>query len=548
MTYKKSQAQIDREERLAKSLALTKQKAEDKKKAAEARAAKRKAEYSSKFHKARVKRERAGREEATKLEQKVTQKASIAGAVLTTEQVEGLRPQSQQYVEENVVFKPNEGPQTDFLAAPERDVLYGGQAGGGKSYSLIVDPLRYAHKAKHRALILRKSLPELGELIDNTRELYPKAFPGAKYQEAKKMWVFPSGAKIMFGYLERDSDVYQYQGRAYSWIGFDEITHLPTEFAWNYLASRLRTTDPEIKCYMRATTNPGGVGHAWVKARYIDPAPANKAFSYGKNKQTGEELYRKFIPAKLKDNPYLFEDGDYQTMLETLPEIERRRLLDGDWNINEGVAFPEFQRDLHVIEPFAIPSSWFRFKGADYGYTSPSAVLWFAVDPDDNTIICYKELYAKGLTGEALADTIMEMEMMEVSNIAGVLDTAAWNKTGYTGPTIGQILNSAGCSFRPSDKNRIAGKIQIHERLKLSMSTRPKIQFFKTCKNIIRELESLPVSATNSEDVDTTASDHAYDALRYALMSRPRMSSPAERAGLIRQEVSWEASDNEFGY
>ena len=136
----------------------------------------------------------------------------------------------------DVIFSPNEGPQTDFLAAPETDVLYGGAAGGGKSYAMLVDPLRFAHRAAHRALILRRSMPELRELIDKSRELYPKAFPGCKFREVEKIWTFPSGAKLEFGFLERDADVYRYQGQAYSWIGFDEITHLSTEFSWNYLA------------------------------------------------------------------------------------------------------------------------------------------------------------------------------------------------------------------------------------------------------------------------------------------------------------------------
>ena len=130
---------------------------------------------------------------------------------------------------DNVIFKPNAGPQTDFLAAPERDVLYGGAAGGGKSYAMLIDPLRYAHRPAHRALILRRSMPELRELIDKSRELYPKAFPGCKYREVEKLWNFPSGAKVEFGFLERDADVYRYQGQAYSWIGFDEITYLPTD-------------------------------------------------------------------------------------------------------------------------------------------------------------------------------------------------------------------------------------------------------------------------------------------------------------------------------
>ena len=165
--------------------------------------------------------------------------------VVEDKDLESRGPAVKKALEEKVVFKPNEGPQTEFLAAGETDVLYGGAAGGGKSYAMLVDPLRYAHKAAHRALILRRSMPELRELIDKSRELYPRAFPGCKYREVEKLWTFPSGAKIEFGFLERDADVYRYQGQAYSWIGFDEITHQATEFGWNYLASRLRTTDPE---------------------------------------------------------------------------------------------------------------------------------------------------------------------------------------------------------------------------------------------------------------------------------------------------------------
>src|SRR6056300_292029 len=213
---------------------------------------------------------------------------------------------------DNVIFKPNAGPQTDFLAAPERDVLYGGSAGGGKSYAMLVDPLRFMHIKEHRALLLRRSMPELRELIDKSRELYPKAFKGAKFREVEKIWRFPSGASLEFGYLDRDADVYRYQGQAYSWIGVDELTQYPTEFPLQYLQSRLRTTDPEIKPYIRCTANPGGVGGHWVRKRYLDPSPPNEAF------KGPDGLTRKFIPARLEDNPYLSEDGRYEKMLESL--------------------------------------------------------------------------------------------------------------------------------------------------------------------------------------------------------------------------------------
>jgi hypothetical protein len=461
---------------------------------------------------------------------------------ITTTSTDDLPKALRTVAEENVIFKPNTGPQTDFLAASETDVLYGGAAGGGKSYAMLVDPLRYAHRAAHRALILRRSMPELRELIDKSRELYPKAFPGCKYKEVEKLWNFPSGAKIEFGFLERDADVYRYQGQAYSWIGFDEITHQATEFSWNYLASRLRTTDPEIIPYMRCTANPGGVGAHWVKKRYITPSPPNESFK-------GEDgLSRKFIPARLEDNPYLAHDGRYEQMLKALPPTQRRQLLEGDWEVAEGAAFTEFDRDVHIIDPFEIPINWDRIKGIDYGYASESACVWGAIDRDDNTLIIYRELYRKGLLATDLAHLIAEMELNDPMSVPGVLDTACWNRTGQTGPTVGETLVKAGHKLRRADKNRVAGKIQIHEYLKVQQSGRPKLQIFNTCPNLIRELQSIPLDKNNPEDVNTHAPDHAYDALRYLIMSRPRIDDTFSRMRRLHRETIYQPADGTFGY
>ena len=468
---------------------------------------------------------------------------STEGKVLTTDKIASLPTQVRKEVEENnVIFSPNEGPQTDFLAAPETDVLYGGAAGGGKSYAMLVDPLRFAHRAAHRALILRRSMPELRELIDKSRELYPKAFPGSRFREVEKIWTFPSGAKIEFGFLERDADVYRYQGQAYSWIGFDEITHLSTEFAWNYLSSRLRTTDPDITPYMRCTANPGGVGATWVKKRYVAPSIPNESF-------TGNDgLTRKFIPARLEDNPYLAKDGRYEQMLNALPDVQRKQLLEGNWDITEGAAFTEFDIDTHVITPFEIPIGWERLKGIDYGYASESACVWACIDPTDGTLIIYRELYRKGLTGVDLADLITKMELADPWSVQGVLDTAAWSRTGTTGPTVGETLQRAGHKLRRADKNRVQGKIQIHEYLKVQNTGRPKLQIFNTCPNLIKELQSIPLDKSNPEDVDTNAPDHAYDALRYLIMSRPRVNDIYNQFRHMRMEQAYTPVDAEFGY
>ena len=494
---------------------------------------------------AQLKKEIKSQKKTLKTHKKVLNKLDnkTDNQVVLDSELDSLPPTVLSQIEkENVVFHPNEGPQTEFLAAPERDVLYGGAAGGGKSYAMLVDPLRYAHKKAHRALILRRSMPELRELIDKSRELYPQAFPGCKFREVEKLWNFPSGAKIEFGFLERDADVYRYQGQAYSWIGFDEITHLPTEFGWNYLASRLRTTDSSIETYLRCTANPGGVGAHWVKKRYVNPVDPNTSF-IGK-----DGLSRKFIPARLEDNPYLALDGRYEEMLKALPPVQRRQLLEGNWDVAEGAAFVEFDPEVHIVAPFYIPVVWERVKAIDYGYASESCCLWGSVDRTDGTLIIYRELYRKGLTGLELGRIITEMEIEDPFSVQGVLDWAAWARTGTTGPTVGETLQQLGHKLRRADKNRIQGKIQIHEYLRVRNNGRPQLQIFNNCPNLIRELQSIPLSKIRPEDVDTNASDHAYDALRYLIMSRPRMTNPLDRIRELKQESIYKPVDTEFGY
>lgn len=471
------------------------------------------------------------------------QQSTNKNTVLTESEFEKAPKKVRDFIEENkesIVFKPNDGPQTDFLAAGEQDVLYGGAAGGGKSFAMLVDPLRFMHRSEHRALLLRRSMPELRELIDKSRELYTKAFPGAKFREVEKVWKFPSGATLEFGYLDRDADVYRYQGQSYSWIGIDELTQYPTEFPLQYLQSRLRTTDSEIKPYIRCTANPGGVGGHWVRKRYLTPAPPNEAF------KGPDGLTRKFIPARLEDNPYLSADGRYEQMLASLPPVQRKQLLEGNWDVAEGAAFVEFNPEIHVIPPFKIPIHWAKYKGVDYGYAAESCCVWSTIDPDDDTLIIYRELYRKGLTGSALAEMITAYEKDDHKSIQGVLDTAAWNKTGVGGPTVGETLVRAGHKLRPADKNRIQGKIQIHEYLKQNKTTgRPRLQIFSNCVNLIRELQSIPVDPNKPEDVDTKASDHAYDALRYLIMSRPSKPSAYSRMKEIKK---FTPSDPTFGY
>jgi len=484
------------------------------------------------------------------------------GGAATKEFIDSLPKEIRDSIEDSteIVFTPNKGPQVDFLAAPEKEVLYGGAAGGGKSFAMLVDLLRYASNGNHRALLLRRTLAELTELVDQSRKLYPKAFPGAIFRESKNTWSFPSGATALFSYVDKDSDVTRYQGQSFTWIGVDELGQYPTPYVWNYLRSRLRTTDPGIETYMRASANPGGVGGWWLKKMFVDPAPPNEPFwatdiDSGKILKYGpyhpvhadRPLYhRRFIPARLTDNPFLMESGEYETMLLSLPEVERRRLLEGDWDVADGAAFSEFDRRIHVVDPFEVPYNWPRLRAADYGYSSPSCVLWGAVDWD-GTIWIYRELYNKGYTGEALAHLVNALEVDDPLMQISVLDGSCWSLHG-TGPSIAETMIRNGVRWIPADKNRIPGKIELHRRLALNERTdEPRLKIFATCTNLVRTLPTIPLSRTNSEDVDTKAEDHAYDALRYMCMTRPTGLPQHTLFNQIKKQ-SFEPADRVFGY
>lgn len=489
--------------------------------------------------------------------------------IIVPPKIEDYIPQEYNYsvlpdnVEEaEIVFKPNEGPQSDFLAASEREVLYGGAAGGGKSYALIADPLRYFGNKYFNGLLVRRTTEELRDLIWETQQLYPQTYPKARWLEKKSQWVFPSGARMWMSYLERDEDVRRYQGQQFSWIGFDELTQHPTPFAWNYMRSRLRTSRGSgLPLFMRATTNPGGLGHGWVKRMFIDPAPYGKSFwatdiDTGKilvDPQTNKPLFeRRFIPAKLADNPYLSEDGQYRLNLLSLPEMQQRQLLEGDWTIAEGAAFKEFRTHIHTCDPYEIPYTWRRFRSCDFGYSSHSAVHWFAIDPQYEQLVVYRELYVSGLTARDLAKAILKEERGE--NITyGMLDSSCWHTRGQTGPSIAEEMISEGCRWRPSDRThgaRIAGKNRLHELLKVSPQTnKPGIIFFNTCRQIIADLPIIPSDPKGSDDIDDRfSSDHSYDSIRYGIMSRPRAKSPFEDFNDNSYRTHFTPADATFGY
>ena len=473
--------------------------------------------------------------------------------IIVEDDLDILPPNVKKVVEEQeVIFEPNSGPQTQFLAASEREVFYGGARGGGKSYAMLIDPLRYCDKQKHRCLLLRRSMPELRDLINHSQQLYPKAYPGAKWREQEKEWRFPSGAKIEFGYAENTTDVLRYQGQSYTWIGVDELPQYPNPDIYNFLRSSLRSVDPEIPVYMRATGNPGNVGSTWVKEMFVDPAVPNTRFSIDIQTPVGNRsITRRFIPAKLQDNPYLMQTEDYYIMLASLPEVQRKQFLEGDWGAYEDAAFPEFNRAVHVVEPFEVPRNWNRFRSCDWGYSSPACVLWFAIDFDNNLWI-YRELYTQKVVADIFARKVLEMEHGEYIRY-GILDSSTWARRGDVGPSIAETMITAGCRWRPSDRSprsRINGKLELHKRFSVrdrGNEKKPSLFIFDNCINLVRTLPLLPCDKNNPEDVDTHTEDHAYDALRYGCMSRPINT---ERDGFdgFEKHKNFKPADRVFGY
>lgn len=429
-----------------------------------------------------------------------------------------------------ILFEPNPGPQTEFLASAEQEVLYGGARGGGKTYAMIFAPLRYCSSPHMRGLIIRRSMPELRDIIYKAQAFYEKAYPGTKWRVKENTFFFPSGARIEFGYAATRDDWNRYIGQSYTWIGIDEAGHFADlEEMLDALRSCLRSVDPDsAPPQLRLTSNPGAISSDVLKKQFVNKAPPNVTFfdDVEMPDNTIERISRKFIPAKVTDNPHLMKDKSYLKMLASLSPVKRQQWLDGNWDVFEGAAFPEFDRGHHVVKPFAIPPEWRRVRGMDWGYTTPGCCLWGAFDPRGNLFI-YREFYFQEIDAHRVGQRIRDMEMAE-RVFFGVLDVQVWEGRGGGGPSIGESLNSYNLRFRKSSRSfvngkssRINGRAQVHNLLALDEHTqKPKLVIFENCLNLIRTLPALPVCPSNPEDVDTKAEDHAYDALRYLIQSR----------------------------
>jgi len=434
--------------------------------------------------------------------------------------------------------------QTQCFLSEATEILYGGAAGGGKSHTMRVIAIYYALSVPNIQIYLFRRLSE--DLKKNhldgasgfnvlLAEYVQAGF--CRINHSTSQIIFSNGSKIHLCHCQHDKDVLKYQGVEINLLLIDELTHF-SEYIYKFLRSRVRlgslrvSSDFENKLpKIIASSNPGGVGHEFVKRYFIDNA---QPFEITRMPKEDGGMLRQFIPAKLADNPTMLEnDPLYADKLSGLGGALAKAMLDGDWDAIDGAYFDKFDKRTHVIEPFEIPAQWYRFRAFDYGYSAPFAVGWYAVSEGKEVdgyfypagaLIKYREYY--GSTGKANEGLRLENNQLaaEIIRLQGherirdsVADPAIFAHNG--GVSIAEQFQRCGVDFRRADNERIAGWQQI--RYRLAGEDRPMLYFFKTCTHTIKQLSILQHDKSKPEDLDTDMEDHAADETRYACMSRP---------------------------
>ena len=396
--------------------------------------------------------------------------------------------------------------QKKFIDAKESEVLFGGAAGGGKSYGQMVDALLFALKYPgSKQLVLRRTFAELDKsLIRTSLSIFPREI--YSFNSSSHTGRFKNGSVIDFGYCAAEIDVYQYQSAEYDVIRFDELTHF-TESQYIYLISRVRGANSYPK-QIKSSTNPGGIGHSWVKARFVDPSPAGESFK-------GEDgMERIFIPSLLDDNSFLAKgDPGYRLRLLALPDREKKALLYGDWNIFEGQYFTEFDPREHIVSPFEIPASWRKYRTIDYGLDR-LACLWIATSPEG---ICYvyREFCKSNLTISQAAREICDRTPIGEEIYATLAPPDLFSRSQETGKTKAAIFSEFGVNFTKTSNDRECGWLAIKELL-IGGDGRQRVRFFSSCTEIIKCLPALTVDKIRPTDCSTEPHEitHAPDALR----------------------------------
>ena len=450
---------------------------------------------------------------------------------------------------DRVAWTAQEGPQTALITCPIFEVFFGGARGGGKTDGMLGDFIRHAAMYGEHAIgiMFRRDLVQLIETIERSHLIYGPM--GCLYNNEKKLWRFPNGARLRFAYLERDQDAEGYQGHSYTRVYVEEIGNFPREAPILKLMATLRS-GAGVPVGFRATGNPGGPGHQWVKRRYIDPAPGGWRVIV----DPVSTLERVYIPSRVTDNSYLGPDYIQRLQMSGSRELVRA-WLEGDWSAIEGAFFSDWSTK-NIIAPFTVPQDWIRFRSGDWGYASPFSIGWWAVVQDDfetdagilprGAMVRYREWYgtkdpasggAEGLriTAEGVGNGIAHRERDDPKMAYGVMDPSAFKNDG--GPPImerlnGRLLAVGAAPFRAADNTRVAtagsqdrrgpisGWDAMRARIK-GKAGRPMVYTFHTLVASIRTIPVLQHDPDRAEDLDTKSEDHAADDWRYACSSRP---------------------------
>lgn len=447
------------------------------------------------------------------------------------------------------VWRPQPGPQEAFVKCPVFEVVYGGARGGGKTDACLGDWALHAKRygADAKGLFLRRTQIALLPTIERAKRLFKPL--GAVWKEQDKRFVWPNGATLYFRYLDKYSDADNYQGHDYTRVYVEELTQFAVPDPLDKIKATLRS-GAGVPTGFRASCNPGGPGHGWVKSRYIEPGAWNIVKSTFTNPFTNEEVSRSrvFIPAKLSDNPQLLRNdpGYVANLFMSGSKALVQAWLQGDWDVVEGAFFDCWDSSKHIVEPFVIPKEWTKFRSFDWGSAAPFSVGWWAVAGDDmgriprGALIRYREWYGasapqKGLKlpTEAVAAGIVERDDGDTF-LYSVADPAIFAEDG--GPSRAEVFGRNKVYFRPADNKRITGNgamggwDEMRQRL-MGHDGVPMLYVFSTCKDFIRTVPALPHDRDRLEDVDTSAEDHIADEARYACMSRPWIrSKPVDEA------------------
>ena len=417
--------------------------------------------------------------------------------------------------------------QTLFLRDKHRHIAYGGARGGGKSWAVRTKAKLLAFRYPGiKILIVRKTYKELQN--NHIEQLTAELAGFAKYNRSDKMFRFPNGSTISFGYCANEGDLGQYQGAEYDVVFIDEAGQLQENWIRKInLCVRGTNGFPKRTYY---TLNPGGPGHAYFKRVFVDR-------NFNPDERPDDYF---FIQAKVEDNKALMDtQPDYLRELENLPPTLRAAWKDGRWDVYEGQFFEDFRdvpehyqdrRWTHVIEPFEIPDGWTICRSYDFGYGKPFSCAWWAVDYD-GTIYRIMELYGCTRTPnegvkwtpdkqfEEIHKTEVQHPWLKGKTIIGVADPAIWDAS--RGESVADTAARYGVFFTPGDNERIAGWMQCHYRLQFDEDGYPRMYVFNTCRAFIRTIPTLIYDEHRAEDLDTKMEDHVADEWRYFCMSRP---------------------------